>query len=91
MTPKEALIQFEWLADKLAYWSGHDISELDEQYNYSGLLGQVYQSINELEELKRDVKRYFELRNEIFVHENEDEMEEYEMLSGKLWKVGKEI
>ena len=76
MTPKEALTQYEWLADKLAYWSGHDISELDEQYNYSGLLGQVYQALTELEELKQEIK---------------DRQETEESLGKELIKLGDEL
>ncbi len=79
MTPKEAL-------DKLT-----EYIKLDEyDYETSGvgdaerLLGQA---LTELEELKRDVKRFMELKNNIT---NREEMDEFWEIDKKLSKVGKE-
>ena len=63
-------------------------SDLD---NHSGELNDtfhsVYKSLTELEELKRDVKRFFELKNNIT---NREEMDEFWEIDKKLSKVGKE-
>ena len=53
----------------------------------------VEQALTELEELKRDVKRYFELDEKTMSYVilgREDECDEVERLKDKLLKVGKE-
>jgi hypothetical protein len=58
MTPKEQL-------DKLAVYLLAPKEEVDFQLDYNEIaliLGDVKQSLNELEALKKDVVRYFELR-----------------------------
>ena len=52
MTAKEALKEIECVAEKLAYWSRHDISELDDDYNFTNLFLEVHAALNELEKLK---------------------------------------
>ena len=77
MTPKEALSNL--------------VTLMRDEYNFPFNLTTEYkvlkQALTELEELKRDVKRFMELKNNIT---NREEMDEFWEIDNKLSKVGNE-
>jgi uncharacterized protein YwgA len=79
MTPKEA---FERIKE---FDSGGEFVCIDEKYEEE--LNIVEQALTELEELKRDVKRFMELISKLRDNEEDIEMRK---LRGNLLKVGKE-
>jgi len=75
MTPKEAFEMLEKCGTNT------------EQPYEDMILEALYQALTELEVLKRDVKRFMELKNNIT---NREEMDEFWEIDNKLSKVGKE-
>ncbi|MDY0140049.1 MAG: hypothetical protein RBR50_10135 [Candidatus Izemoplasmatales bacterium] len=74
MTPKEAFEMLEKCGTNT------------EQPYEDMILEALYQALTELEVLKRDVKRFMELKNNIT---NREEMDEFWEIDNKLSKVGK--
>ena len=86
MTPKEALDIIKRSIQNLEY---NDI--LDQEALLT--ISKVIIELKELEELKRDVKRFNELRATFRCAPETlsvDDIKEYEVLSDKIWKVGNE-
>ena len=91
MTPKEALEEIQgttetdWgfgFGDDDRYPMEYNLFDDDERFNI------IYQALTELEELKRDVKRFMEIANDCVVIDGC--IREYIDLRRKLSKVGKE-
>ena len=81
MTPKEALRGIKQaIAEHLHLKTGVSVEKHFEYLQYDTEIIIIEQALTELEELKRDVKRYFETTN----------MAEWNELGLKLSKVGKE-
>ena len=55
MTAKEALKRIKYIADKLANWNGTDISELDDEYDYSNLFIKVKQALTNLRSWRNEI------------------------------------
>ncbi len=73
--------------DALEVMFENEFYDITEEYNL------IKQALTELEELKRDVKRFNELRATFRCAPETlsvDDIKEYEVLSDKIWKVGKE-
>ena len=90
---KQALKDYEWISDKLAYWSGHDISELDDTYNYSNNISEVYDALNELERLQHkptaeEVRKAIEdeLKRKVIIVQEEDGAINFDISSGYIVK-----
>ena len=85
MTPKEAFKAKVRRAHKV--YTNEDGVQMCEMEFRKYLV--MEQALTELEELKRDVKRYFELENQDTFN-SQAEYDEYGDLVDKLMKVGKE-
>lgn len=71
-TIKDIKTSFEnmaWLSDKLAYWSSHDISELDDSYGYTSHWLQIQEGIEQLENFQRTLKARIEMNMSIIKDE----------------------
>jgi paraquat-inducible protein B len=72
------------------YWSDYQIALKKyerELQTFTKTFELLKKALTELEELKRDVKRFMELKNNIT---NREEMDEFWEIDNKLSKVGKE-
>lgn len=77
MTIKDIKASFEnmaWLSDKLAYWSSHDISELDDSYGYSSHWLQIQEGIERLESFQRTLKARIDMNKSITKNDIVDEI-----------------
>ena len=76
-TIKDIKTSFEnmaWLSDKLAYWSSHDISELDDSYGYTSHWLQIQEGIEQLENFQRTLKARIKMNISITKDEIVDEI-----------------
>ena len=93
MTPLQALDEIKKvLAKNISEKTGISEEKHFEYLQYDTEIDIVAKALTELEELKRDVKRYFELVEKTMSYVilgREDECDEVERLKDKLLKVGK--
>lgn len=76
-TIKDIKTSFEnmaWLSDKLAYWSSHDISELDDSYGYTSHWLQIQEGIEQLENFQRTLKARIKMNISITKDDRVDEI-----------------
>lgn len=76
-TIKDIKTSFEnmaWLSDKSAYWSRHDISELDDSYDYTFHWLQIQEGIEQLENFQRTLKARIKMNISITKDDRVDEI-----------------